>query len=170
MVCEPFSGDSSMSTRLSRHFSLEEFISSSDSVAPGKVQIENLTRLCETALEPLRAVLGRALFISSGYRSESYNRRIGGAKGSQHCLGIAADIQVGSSTDDDTLIRAAARASKIDAIGGIGIYPGRGFIHVDIRPRSESGRPTWWLSGKKGTYGPLTSEIKEKLVKEGARL
>ena len=45
-------------------------------------------------LEKLRAYGGFTVHINSGYRSPSYNRKIGGASKSQHTLGTAADIVV----------------------------------------------------------------------------
>ena len=50
-----------------------------------------LVRLCETLLEPMRAMVG-PLRVNSGFRSVEVNRRVGGVATSQHCNGEAADI------------------------------------------------------------------------------
>lgn len=43
-------------------------------------------------LQAVRDAYGKPLTISSGHRCAAYNKRIGGASGSQHILGNAADI------------------------------------------------------------------------------
>ena len=63
---------------------------------PNAVQIENLKALCEKVLQPLRDKMGRAIHISSGFRSPELNVAIGGAKASQHMAGEAADITLGT--------------------------------------------------------------------------
>lgn len=152
--------------KLSPNFSLHEFVSPNDHMPPSEGHMQNLKALCELALEPLRMALGRPLKVTSGYRSPVYNKSIGGAPGSQHCAGIAADIAVGNG---DAMIVAAALASRIPNIGGIGVYPGRGFIHVDIRPRI-GGKPTWWLREPNGKYRQLNLAEKAKLKLRGAKL
>ena len=47
-----------------------------------------------TLLQRIRDHFGAAVTINSGYRTESYNKQVGGAPSSQHCLGAAADIVV----------------------------------------------------------------------------
>lgn len=60
---------------------------------PGHV-VESLAYLCETVLEPLRAIVGWPLRVTSGYRCADLNRRIGGSPNSQHVLGEAADVEI----------------------------------------------------------------------------
>jgi uncharacterized protein YcbK (DUF882 family) len=150
---------------LSKHFTVEEFLAANDPVKPSAEVLDSLQDLCELALEPLREALGRPLKISSGYRSPAYNKLIGGAPGSQHCAGIAADILM---ADDAEQIKAAAIASNIKGIGGIGIYPGRGFIHVDIRPRI-GGKPTTWAQVK-GKYQAIPVELKKAIKAHGGKI
>ena len=90
--------------RLSEHFTLAEMCKTSAKTAdgniPSHVHIENLRRLCSW-LEMLRDEWNRRygegddpIIINSGYRSEAVNKAIGGAKGSNHLTGCAADIRV----------------------------------------------------------------------------
>ena len=80
------------------------------------------------ALEAVRAIVKLPLHITSGYRCPAHNAACGGAKSSQHMLGMAADVQC---ADMGFLYEAAL---KVPAIHGIGIYlrPG-GWIHLDVR-------------------------------------
>ena len=50
--------------------------------------------LCENVLEPLRERVRRPVIVSSGFRSTSVNRRIGGSPKSQHCKGQAVDFTI----------------------------------------------------------------------------
>ena len=92
--------------RLSEHFTLGELCKTSaktqDGNIPSHVHIENLKRLCGW-LEMLRSEWNRRygegnsddpIIINSGYRSEAVNKAVGGAKGSNHLTGCAADIRV----------------------------------------------------------------------------
>lgn len=84
--------------QLSAHFTLAEFVTSQvaarqgiDNTPPADV----MPALIHTAqgLEAVRVRLGGApVLITSGYRCPRLNRAIGGALGSQHMRGQAADI------------------------------------------------------------------------------
>ena len=101
--------------KLSEHFTLGEMCKTSAKTADGRsaqgdallaknipshVHIENLKRLCGW-LEMLRDEWNHRygegndpIIINSGYRSEAVNKAVGGAKGSNHLTGCAADIRV----------------------------------------------------------------------------
>lgn len=84
--------------QLSENFTLEEFVDSPTAKRlginnnPGKEQINNLKKLCQTILQPIRNEFGQVITVTSGYRSELLNRAVGGSKTSQHLKGEAADI------------------------------------------------------------------------------
>lgn len=89
--------------KLSEHFSLSEFEHSVtaircniDNSVPSEL-IPHLRNLCERVLEPLRQHVGEPVIISSGYRCQELNRRVGGASNSQHLTGEAADICVNNT-------------------------------------------------------------------------
>ena len=85
-------------TPLSPNFSLEELTFSEMALRrgwkndPSPLALENLKRLCETLLEPIRAAFGVPIHVNSGYRSAQINKAVGGATGSAHMIGRAADI------------------------------------------------------------------------------
>ena len=58
---------------------------------PDRFAQRRLIRLCENTLDPLRRRIGEPLWLSSGWRSLDLNTHIGGAKGSRHTKGMAAD-------------------------------------------------------------------------------
>ena len=60
--------------------------------APTDEHIENLKILAANIFQPMRDHFGKAIYISSGYRSEALNKAIKGSKTSQHCKGEAIDI------------------------------------------------------------------------------
>lgn len=123
--------------QLSPHFHVREFACHDGRHVPA-VALPALERLCTAFLEPLRATFGPALVLS-GYRPEDYNRRIGGARYSQHIYeltpeSVAADLIFRTGTPAQW----AALGEQLDA-GGVGTYIRSGFVHVDNRP----GRARW---------------------------
>lgn len=86
-------------------------------------------------LQCIREHFGKAVTITSGYRTAAHNAAVGGAKSSQHLLGRAADIRVEGISVEDV----AAYAERLmPDWGGVGRYPvkaGRatGWVHVDTR-------------------------------------
>ncbi len=74
---------------------------------------------------------GHALHITSGYRCPVYNRSVGGATGSYHSKGMAADITV-----DGVLPREVSKYAESIGVLGIGLYETQAdgfFVHVDTR-------------------------------------
>lgn len=51
-----------------------------------------LQQLRQQVLEPLRSFVGKPIIITSGYRCNQLNVKVGGAYASQHTLGEAADL------------------------------------------------------------------------------
>ena len=86
--------------QLSEHFELAEFLVSETAARRGITNeptpqiIDNLRRLCQLVLEPLRVKLARPVVITSGYRSQALNRAVGGSPTSHHMQGRAADLIV----------------------------------------------------------------------------
>lgn len=59
---------------------------------------DNLLNLIVYVLQPLRDMVKIPIRISSGYRSEQLNRRVGGTSTSQHLKGQAADFTIAGMT------------------------------------------------------------------------
>ena len=81
-------------------------------------------------LQCIREHFGKPVTITSGYRTAAHNRAVGGAVYSQHQYGRAADIRV-SGVPVEQL--AAYAETLLPGTGGIGRYPAKGFVHVDVR-------------------------------------
>lgn len=85
---------------LSAHVTLAEFERSDAAIRFGienkmnEFEIERAKELCENVFEPIRAHLNKQIKINSGFRSALVNKRIGGAKTSQHVLGEAMDLDL----------------------------------------------------------------------------
>ena len=84
--------------RLSKNFMVREFTYSTTSFRKGipnnptEEHMANLKYLIDNIIQPLRDKIG-PIRISSGYRSPALNRAIGGSSRSQHCRGMASDLQ-----------------------------------------------------------------------------
>src|ERR1700676_5245324 len=91
--------------QLSTNFTLEEMLASQTAVrdgidnTPTEEVISRLKDLCDNVLQPLRNLLKQPLIISSGYRSPTLNKAVGGVPNSEHQLGQAADITVPGMTN-----------------------------------------------------------------------
>lgn len=133
-----------MSVFASPHFTWIELACHDGSEIPDAVR-PALRMLCNTVLEPLRARWGGPIVIVSGYRTEEWNKRVGGAPKSQHVRGTAADIRPVSLTrvqDLRLLIEDMIRDGELQTLGGLGAY--KGWIHVDVRPKGSDGHLARW--------------------------
>lgn len=110
------------SQTLSSNFKVKEFAcnDSTDTifVSPKLVEI----------LQKIRDHFKKPVTITSGYRTDAYNKRVGGATYSQHKYGTAADIMVSNTAPLDV---ALYTETLLPNSGGIGLYGG--FTHVDVR-------------------------------------
>lgn len=84
--------------KLSEHFTLEELTHSDTAIKlgiknePTEIEIGHLRMLCVYLLEPLRQAWGSGIQVTSGFRCEKLNNKVGGSKTSAHRFGYAADI------------------------------------------------------------------------------
>lgn len=109
------------------NFQIKEFAchDSSDKVLVDSELIEKLQIIREHFNSPV--------IINSGYRTDAYNRKVGGVGGSQHTLGKAADIVVKNVKIDEVV-----KFAETVGFRGIGRY--KDFVHVDTRQNRS-----YWL-------------------------
>lgn len=81
-----------------------------------------------------------AIRINSAYRTHIHNKRVGGARESQHLKGKALDLKIGdinkdgkANSIDKQIVAQILEKEIIKNSGGIGFYPGTMFIHMDVR-------------------------------------
>ena len=86
--------------KLTENFSLLELTKSQTAErkgidnTPSTEHQENLKKLCENVLQPVRDHFSRVVSVSSGYRSEALCLAIGSKTTSQHAKGQAADFEI----------------------------------------------------------------------------
>ena len=128
-------------TRLSKHFTLEEFInagkypdrSTSGRSAytenkPTMQHVANMTYGCLMLLEPARQAVGPIL-INSGFRNEDVNRHVGGVRNSQHLTGQAADIRPKDPRKFQLLVDFLKNSEYTDQL-----LTGNGWLHISWNP------------------------------------
>ena len=99
----------------------------------------NMAHLVNTVLQPIRDIYG-VVTVTSAYRSPSYNAKIGGARGSQHCDGEAVDIIV-KDTDLQVVFEYIVENLPYDQIiYSEDINSGAKWIHVSSKIGKGSNR------------------------------
>lgn len=127
--------------KITKHFSLEEFACKDGTPYPTEWIDTLLTPLCED-LEIIREEFGgKAITITSGYRTLKYNQKIGGALDSQHPKGTASDFKVEGvpARKVSEKVVDLVKSGKLKRIKAVGSY--ESFTHVDIR---NSGGLVYW--------------------------
>ena len=84
--------------KLTEHFTLEEMLHSDTAERKhienriNATEVNNLVRLCQKVLEPLRDHFHQPIHINSGFRCRDLNDAVKGADNSYHMKGRAVDI------------------------------------------------------------------------------
>ena len=128
--------------QLTNNFSLAEMVKSETALrhdmdnTPGEAEIENLKRLAEKVLQPVRDHYGKGVKVNSGYRHPEVNAKVGGSKTSDHCKGQAADIEIPSVPNADLAKWIAENLDFTQVI--LEFYtqgiPDSGWVHVSYDP------------------------------------
>lgn len=121
--------------RLTDNFTLKE-LTKTNTGLPNLItdlEIDNLSRLCQKVLQPLRDIYGKPIIVNSGYRSERVNKAVGGVPTSQHRRGEAADITAGSVKENKRLFN-ILKTMEFDQL----ISYGYRFLHVSYTIRKPN--------------------------------
>lgn len=130
---------------MSKYFSLSELTRSATALKegipndPNEAQIKDLKRLMDY-LDKVREAFGKAIIVTSGFRSERLNKRIGGAPDSQHMKGQAADIRPHDIKELRQLLTTIRQVGSFDQLileEPEGRTP---WIHVSIAPANKPPR------------------------------
>lgn len=132
--------------KLSDNFSLQEFLKSQTAErrgidnSPANWQIENMRRVANNVLQPVRNYWGPTV-ITSGFRCLELNRAIGSSDSSQHRKGQAADFEVPGYTNlevaewvRDNLSFDQLILEAYNPVQG----PNSGWIHVSFVSEAEN--------------------------------
>ena len=114
-----------------KYFKLSEF-DSPDMVGSG----EAMDREFLSRLDQARSLCNTPFIITSGYRTEAHNRKVGGVSNSSHTKGLAADIKCTNSSQRHIIVSALLKVG----LNRIGIADT--FIHVD-RDLSKPSNVIW---------------------------
>jgi len=106
-----------------KYFKLSEF-DSPDMVGSGEAMDKEFL----SKLDQARSLCDIPFRITSGYRSEDHNRKVGGVSDSSHKKGLAADIACTNSAARHIIVTALLKVG----LNRIGIADT--FIHVDRDP------------------------------------
>jgi hypothetical protein len=85
---------------LTENFTLSELTKSETALrhdmgnSPPQEITSNLQALAVHVLQPVRDHYGKGVKVNSGYRSPDVNAKVGGSRTSDHCRGMAADIEI----------------------------------------------------------------------------
>lgn len=94
---------------MGKYFTIDELCKSNTAKlkgidnTPNAIQISNMEELINNVLDPLREAYGSPIYVNSGFRCESLNRAVSGAKNSEHLSGCAADIDTHSMSGNKKL-------------------------------------------------------------------
>ena len=111
------------------YFKQEEFACKCKQCSPKYMDGEGWVQpMLLVYLDQLRAMVGKPLYVNSGYRCPEHNLNIGGSPSSQHKLGKAADLRYPKDFSHTAFIE---MCQEVFSKGGVGIYPT--FVHVDVR-------------------------------------
>ena len=92
---------------ISKYFTYEELTRTNTGLlnVPNAEQLKNLQDLVTNILDPLRELYGKPIKVNSAFRSALVNKKVGGAKTSDHKFGMAADLDCDSNSLLYKLIR-----------------------------------------------------------------
>ena len=149
-------------TKLTNYFITTEF-----DCKCGKCETTYIDEKLVVFLQQIREKFGKPVRINSGYRCSAHNRAVGGATGSRHTKGQAADISVSGVEPKEV-----AKFAESIGVKGIGLYSSNSdgyFCHIDTRENKF-----FWLGHRQEqvfTFGGATTnqELTSKeqsLVKE----
>ncbi len=143
-MIKEFSLKNSGDMNLSANFKVKEF-ACRDGTDKVLIDVDLVAKL-----QDLRTYLNKPITITSGYRTDSYNKQCGGADNSYHLKGQAVDIYC--SGVKPIVI---ALWAEFNGLGGIGIYLNRDkeFVHIDTRTNKYR-----WIN-KNGTNQQIKSVL-----------
>ncbi|WP_290771034.1 D-Ala-D-Ala carboxypeptidase family metallohydrolase [Anaerofustis sp.] len=155
------------------HFKIREF-ACHDGTDKIYIDIDHAKKL-----EKIRLHFNKSIHINSGYRTVSYNKKIGGASESYHTKGRAFDIFIQGIN-----VKTIAKYAESIGIKGIGCYPNANFVHIDSRGnkfyyyysnsyrsvKTFGGNPAYYPIISRGSRGNYVKKAQNRLIKKGYKI
>lgn len=120
--------------QLSKNFYLSEFTSSQQATrhgidnTPNPAVTANLFKLAALMEEVRKLLGGKAILVSSGYRSPEVNARVGGSAVSEHLHGLACDF---TAPGFGTPLQICKAIAKSNILFGQLIFEGT-WVHISV--------------------------------------
>lgn len=115
---------SRMNMKISEHFYVREF------ACKNGCKYVLISKVLVQILEKLRQKIGEEIYINSGFRTPTYNKKVGGAILSYHQYGMAADIRAKTKTPKELY---EILDDMLKGWGGLELHDT--FVHVDTREK-----------------------------------
>jgi zinc D-Ala-D-Ala carboxypeptidase len=164
-----------MITNISEHITYGEAVSSATAKANG---IDNtpdhnilaaMQYVAENIFEKVRTHFGRAIKVSSFYRSPALNKAIGGSNTSQHCKGEAMDMDgdVYGSPSNKEIFEFIRDTLDFDQMIVEGIHDGKmDWVHCSCMPKGNRKQILFMFKRDgKSVYEPYTLANYKALIK-----
>ena len=127
-------------TQPGKYFTWIELVSSATAYEhhinnyPSTRERVRLYALVQEVLDPLRKLIGTPIHVTSGYRCEELNAKVGGVPTSKHRFGQAADIQVPGTPLEEVMGHLLWLSEKTSAIDKVILETrhNRRWVHVQI--------------------------------------
>ena len=131
-------------TQLTKNFSLHELTKSETAARydmennPGPAEIANLTELAGEVLQPIRDHFQKGVHINSGFRHPDVNAKVGGSRTSDHCKGVAADLEIPGVANAELAewIKANLEFTQLILEFYTPGIPDSGWVHVSYDPKN----------------------------------
>jgi uncharacterized protein YcbK (DUF882 family) len=129
-----------------RHFTPADFACRDKDRTPYPEEWADRWALIVDLCDAIRDLWGGPLIVQSGYRTPAHNAELiiadagkgahGVASSSQHVEGNAADLRTSRGAFDVPhlyrVVITAYEDGKLSGLGGLGLYPVSGWVHVDV--------------------------------------
>jgi zinc D-Ala-D-Ala carboxypeptidase len=127
---------------LTKNFTLSEMTKSETALrfdmdnSPDQKAISNLQALAFHVLQPVRDHYGKGVKVNSGFRHPEVNAKVGGSKTSDHCKGMAADIEIPGVPNAELAewIRGNLKYTQLILEFFTPGVPDSGWVHVSYDP------------------------------------
>ena len=120
----------------SKHLSWKELECNNGVAYPHRFIYDGRVFELAQVFEDIRHLCGdKPITVISAYRTPEWNKRVGGARLSQHVQGRALDLKPPKGFTVLEFFRLIKANYKDFGIHGIGLYPT--FVHIDIRPTNN---------------------------------